>query len=84
MVATILYYGTPLITGKENLTKINWPILGIFGDQGRGIPVVRVDLFKASLDMDRIKNEIHIDLRVGNAFAKPSGTNYAPKETQDV
>ena len=33
LVATILYYGTPLVTDKQKLSKIRWPVLGIFGDQ---------------------------------------------------
>lgn len=84
LAATILYYGTPLITDKGNLSKIKWPVLGIFGDQDQGIPVAQVNLFKASLDTDGVTNEIHIYPGVGHAFANPSGANYAPKQTQDA
>jgi carboxymethylenebutenolidase len=84
LAATILYYGTPLVTDKGNLSKINWPVLGIFGDQDRGIPVEKVNQFKASLEEAGITNEIHIYPGVGHAFANPSGANYAPKETQDA
>ena len=84
LAATILYYGTPLVTDKGNLSKINWPVLGIFGDQDRGIPVEKVNQFRAALEEDGITNEIHIYPGVGHAFANPSGANYAPKETQDA
>lgn len=84
LAATILYYGTPLVTDKGNLSKINWPVLGIFGDQDRGIPVEKVNQFKAALEEAGITNEIHIYPGVGHAFANPSGANYAPKETQDA
>ena len=84
LAATILYYGTPLVTDKGNLSKIKWPVLGIFGDQDRGIPVEKVNQFKAALEEDGITNEIHIYPGVGHAFANPSGANYAPKETQDA
>ena len=84
LAATILYYGTPLVTDKGNLSKIKWPVLGIFGDQDRGIPVEKVNQFKAALVEDGITNEIHIYPGVGHAFANPSGANYAPKETQDA
>ena len=84
LAATILYYGTPLVADKGNLSKINWPVLGIFGDQDRGIPVEKVNQFKAALEEDGITNEIHIYPGVGHAFANPSGANYAPKETQDA
>jgi len=84
LAATILYYGTPLITDKGNLSKIKWPVLGIFGDQDRGISVEQVNQFKASLDEVGITNEIQIYPGVGHAFANPSGANYAPNETQDA
>lgn len=84
LAATILYYGAPLITDKGNLSKIKWPVLGIFGDQDRGIPVEQVNQFKASLDEVGITNEIQIYPGVGHAFANPSGANYAPNETEDA
>lgn len=84
LAATILYYGAPLITDKGNLSKIKWPVLGIFGDQDRGIPVEQVNQFKASLDEVGITNEIQIYPGVGHAFANPSGANYAPQETEDA
>ena len=84
LAATILYYGAPLITDKGNLSKIKWPVLGIFGDQDRGISVEQVNQFKASLDEVGITNEIQIYPGVGHAFANPSGANYAPNETQDA
>lgn len=84
LAATILYYGTPLVTDKGNLSKIKWPVLGIFGDQDRGISVEKVNQFKTALEEDGIINEIHVYPGVGHAFANPSGANYAPKETRDA
>jgi carboxymethylenebutenolidase len=84
LAATILYYGTPLITDKQELSKIKWPVLGIFGDQDKSIPVEQIQQFKAALDADGIINEIHIYKGLGHAFANPSGPNYAPKETADA
>lgn len=84
LAATILYYGTPLVTDKASLTKIKWPVLGIFGDKDQGIPVEEVNQFRTSLDQSGITNEIHIYKGVGHAFANPSGDNYAPKETEDA
>jgi carboxymethylenebutenolidase len=84
LAATILYYGTPLITDKQELSKIKWPVLGIFGDKDQAIPVDKVKQFKAALDVDGITNEIHTYKGVGHAFANPSGANYAPKETADA
>jgi len=84
LAATILYYGTPLVTDKESLAKIKWPVLGIFGDNDEAIPISEVNQFSTSLNQSGITNEIDIYKGVGHAFANPSGDNYAPKETADA
>src|SRR6266540_1796555 len=84
LAATLVYYGSPLITDNSNLSKIKWPVLGVFGDQDRGIPVEKVNEFKSTLSELGVPNEIYIYRGVGHAFANPSGANYAPKETQDA
>ena len=84
LAATILYYGTPLVTDKQSLSKIKWPVLGIFGDKDEAIPMGEVNQFRTSLNQSGITNEIHIYNGVGHAFANPSGDNYAPKETADA
>jgi carboxymethylenebutenolidase len=43
LAATILYYGTPLVTDKQSLSKIKWPVLGIFGDKDEAIPMGEVN-----------------------------------------
>jgi carboxymethylenebutenolidase len=84
LAATIIYYGSALVTDNSNLSKIKWPVLGVFGDQDTGIPVEKVNEFKATLDEVEVPNEIYIYKGVGHAFANPSGDNYAPTETQDA
>jgi len=84
LVATILYYGTPLITDTQQLSKIKWPLLGIFGDKDQANPLPLIKKFKAALDSDKISNEILIYKGLGHAFANPSNQNYAPKETADA
>lgn len=84
LAATIIYYGTPLVTNESSLSVIKWPVLGIFGDKDQAIPLEQVNLFRKSLDQNGITNEIHIYKGLGHAFANPSGDNYAPKETQDA
>lgn len=81
LAATILYYGTPLVTDKESLAKIKWPVLGIFGDNDQAIPLPEINQFRTSLNQSGITNEIEIYKGLGHAFANPSGDNYAPKET---
>jgi carboxymethylenebutenolidase len=84
LAATILYYGTPLVTDKALLSKIKWPVLGIFGDKDQSIPIEEINQFGNSLNQSGITNNIHIYKGLGHAFANPSGDNYAPKETEDA
>jgi len=84
LAATILYYGTPLVTDKESLSKIKWPLLGIFGNKDQSIPLDEITQFRTSLNQSGVTNEVLIYNGVGHAFANPSGTNYAPKETEDA
>jgi len=84
LVATILYYGTPLITDAQQLSKIKWPILGIFGDKDQANPLPLINKFKVALDANKINNDILIYRGLGHAFANPSNQNYAPKETADA
>jgi carboxymethylenebutenolidase len=82
--ATVIYYGTPLVTDRNEIANISWPVLGIFGDKDTAIPVATVKEFEGSLIGNDIKNEIHIYPGVGHAFANPSGQNYSPEETFDA
>ena len=81
LAATVIYYGR-LVTEPETLSKIKWPVLGIFGDQDQSIPVTTVEKFEEALTQQGIINEIYIYKGVGHAFANPSGENYAPNETK--
>lgn len=83
LAATILYYGN-LVNDTEALSKIKWPVLGIFGDQDQSIPVNSVKEFEQALNKSGVTNEIYIYPGVGHAFANPSNPNYAPKETSDA
>jgi carboxymethylenebutenolidase len=83
LAATALYYGN-LVTDQQELSKINWPVLGIFGDQDQSIPVDGVRQFQESLNATAIPNEIYIYEGVGHAFANPSNDDYAPQETTDA
>jgi carboxymethylenebutenolidase len=83
LAATILYYGRP-VTDADSLSKIKWPVLGIFGDKDQSIPVESVKQFASALNASKITNEIYLYQGVGHAFANPSGDNYAPQETVDA
>ena len=81
--ATVIYYGN-LVTNEDDLSRINWPVLGIFGEQDQSIPVTTVKEFESSLNKLGIKNSINVYPGVGHAFANPSGASYAPEATQDA
>jgi carboxymethylenebutenolidase len=84
LLATILYYGTPLITDKQQLSEIKWPVLGIFGDHDQANPLPLINMFKSALDEAGVTNQIIIYKGLGHAFANPSGANYAPQQTADA
>jgi carboxymethylenebutenolidase len=83
LAATVIYYGN-LVNDTQALSKIKWPVLGIFGDQDQSIPVDSVKQFEQALNEIGVINEIYIYPGVGHAFANPSGDNYAPKETANA
>jgi carboxymethylenebutenolidase len=83
LAATVIYYGRP-VTDTASLSSIDWPILGIFGDQDQAISVESVKQFTSALNASGITNEIYLYEGVGHAFANPSGDSYAPKETADA
>jgi carboxymethylenebutenolidase len=83
LAATIIYYGR-LVNDTAELSKIKWPVLGIFGDQDDSISVDSVKAFGRGLNETGVTNEIYVYPGVGHAFANPSNDNYAPAETADA
>lgn len=71
--ACVINYGR-LINDTDLLKKINCPVLGIFGEEDKGIPPVDVKLFEKSLNEAGIKNKIIIYPGVGHAFMNPANT----------
>ena len=81
--ATVIYYGQ-LVTDTEELSKINWPVLGIFAELDNGIPPETVNQFEYALNEIGVENDITIYPGVNHAFANPSGDRYAPEESKDA
>ena len=81
--ATVIYYGN-LVTDPEQLDAINWPVLGVFGEEDTGIPVSSVNEFDAALDELGVENEIYIYEGVGHAFANPSNAGHDAEKTKDA
>jgi carboxymethylenebutenolidase len=83
MDATVIYYGQ-LVTDPSELSKISWPVLGIFAGLDTGIPEETIREFESGLNDLGIENEIIIYPGVKHAFANPSGDRYAPEESKDA
>lgn len=83
LAATVLYYGTP-ITNPTDLSAINNPVLGIFGEADESIPLEDIEAFRAAMNAAEKTGEIHTYPGVGHAFANPSNPDYAPEETEDA
>jgi carboxymethylenebutenolidase len=83
LTATIIYYGQ-VVNDTNEISKIKWPVLGVFGDQDQSISVDSVKAFEQALNETGVTNEIYIYPEVGHAFANPSNDNYAPQETADA
>lgn len=82
--ATVIYYGTPLVTDAGQLEKISWPLMGVFGDKDTAIPVATIDSFRNALNDAGVENEVYVYPNVGHAFANPSNPDFAETETKDA
>lgn len=82
--ATVIYYGT-LDTDRTRLRNIDWPVLGIFGEQDQRVPVASVREFENSLKELRIESEVYVYPERAHGFAHPmSGPNYSMQDAQDA
>lgn len=72
--ACVLYYGTP-VTDSAKLGAVKAKVLGVFGNQDRGIPPALVDEFEAGLAAAKVDHRI-LRYDAEHAFANPSGTRY--------
>ena len=81
--AAVIYYGE-VTDEMEELGSIEAPILGLFGEADRGIPVDSVRSFEATLERLGKDHEIHIYPGAGHAFANPTGRNYNPEFAEDA
>jgi len=73
--AAVIYYGQ--VTDNEaNLRRLNVPILGIFANEDKAIPVESVKSFEQALINLEKNYDIEIYPGVGHSFANPTGRNY--------
>ena len=74
--ATVIYYGSGIVTDRDKLKVLEMPILGIFGELDQSIPVAKVEQFEQTLKSLGKSAEIEIYPNADHAFANPSGTRY--------
>jgi carboxymethylenebutenolidase len=83
LTACIVYYGR-LATDKNLLGQIGAPVLGLFGDQDRGIPPAAVRAFERDLKSLGKDVQVHIYPGAGHAFANPTGPSYRKAAAEDA
>lgn len=81
--ATVIYYGS-LVTDRQQLANIKWPVLGVFGEDDTSIPISQVEQFATELDTLGVENIIYVYPGVGHAFANPSAQTYSAEATKDA
>lgn len=82
LAGAVIYYGR-LVTDKEQLKKINTPIIGFFGEEDRGIPPSSVRKFEEQMNELGKKVDIHIYPGAGHAFANKTRPSYNKEAAED-
>lgn len=81
--AMVMYYGQ-VSTSREDLAKLNMPILGFFAGEDASVPVRQVQDFRDLL-MELGKNaEVLIVPGVRQAFATPGSANYDERAANEA
>jgi carboxymethylenebutenolidase len=75
--AAVMYYGR-LVTDPAELKAIRAPLLGIFGNRDKSIPLEQVNEFEKALAAAGVKHRI-LRYDADHAFANPSGGRYDEK-----
>jgi carboxymethylenebutenolidase len=81
--ATVSFYGRPL--SEEDTGKIASPVLGLYGEKDRGIPLGALRDFEAALQKARVVHEMHVYPRAGHAFFNDTRPEaYNPSAAKDA
>ena len=77
LAAVVIFYGSGPIQEARQLGSMKeaGPVLGIFGEQDRGIPEEKVRAFEKALKEKQVENTITIYPGVGHAFVKSDTYN---------
>ncbi|MBT5218284.1 MAG: dienelactone hydrolase family protein [Woeseia sp.] len=81
--ATVIYYGQ--VTDSEaRLAPVNTPILGLFGENDRGVTEKMVRAFEDALENLGKEYEIVVYPDAGHAFADPGASNYKERVAEEA
>jgi len=83
LAAAVIYYGR-LATDEAMLAKLRAPVLGLFGEEDRGIPAASVREFEAALGRLNKTASIHIYPGAGHAFANATRPSYRKEAAEDA
>ncbi|MBI2956455.1 MAG: dienelactone hydrolase family protein [Acidobacteria bacterium] len=83
LAASIIYYGR-LATDESLLAQIRAPVLGLFGEDDRGIPASSVRAFENSMKKLGKAAEVHIYPGAGHAFANQTRPSYREAAARDA
>lgn len=73
--AAVIYYG-PVTDNIDRLAPLNVPVLGIFGNNDRGVTTDTVESFETAMESLGKDLEIVMYPNVGHAFADPGAATY--------
>jgi carboxymethylenebutenolidase len=76
--AAVIYYGQ-VTNNEQRLAPMNVPVLGLFGENDKGVSVESVREFEQVLEVLGKEYEIEIYPGAGHAFADPAAPNYNPQ-----
>lgn len=83
LAGAVIYYGR-LVTDREQLRRINAPIIGFFGEEDRGIPVNSVKEFEKTMKGLGKDVSVYIYPEAGHAFANEGRSSYNARAAKDA
>lgn len=80
---TVMFYGS-VKTSEASVAPLRAPLLGLFGDEDRGIPVDDVKKFEAALKSAGKDASIVVYPHAGHAFMNEKRPSYVPDAAKDA
>lgn len=81
--AAVIYYGS-VRAEREELARLQMPVLGIFAELDRIVPVAQVEAFREQMESLGKQADIRVYPGVDHAFANPSGGEYDEAAAEDA